>query len=379
MKDVETITRGFEVFLAKFIELSRRPKIDLQDRVLITDPHVFYTQAVVGSLERKNVATTLATQNLLSPSLFSRWRPGRVYCSAPVDNLEVFIANLFRIVRGGKYLTVFPMSETSLLPISENRNQLASHLKLVLPSHESVEIACDKSRTLELAENLGIPTPVTFRASNLTEVQAISSKIQYPAVIKPRYSFVWGKNGKANFSRPSYVNSPSELVSVYTKVNEIFPAPLIQEYVSGYNISVPLLFDRGKPIAACSIKEHRTMPLTGGISVLRESVPLNPMLLKYASSLLKGLLWHGVADVEFRVNSKDLTPKLMEINARFWGSMKVAIESGVDFPYLMFLLAKGERLDPIFTYKIGVKCRWLIGDTQNLFSTFIDGQSFPKN
>jgi predicted ATP-grasp superfamily ATP-dependent carboligase len=75
-----------------------------------------------------------------------------------------------------------------------------------------------------------------------------------------------------------------------------------------------------------------------------------------------------VAEVEFKIDSRDSVPKLMEINARCWGSMNLAIESGMDVPYLLYLLATGKPIHQSFNYKIGVKYRWLDGDTQNLLS-----------
>jgi len=324
---------------------------------------------IVRSLGVRNVATTLLTQGVLVPSLFSRWHSDRICCPSPDANLEGFVAALLRIVRTRKYSTIFPIGDNSLRSISEHRDQLTPYLNLALPSHESIVKALDKSQTLNAAEEIGIPTPQTFRARNTAEVMEISTRIQYPAVIKPRRSYVLDRNGKAHYARPFYVNSASELLSTYVRVNENFPMPLIQEYVPGHNISVALLFDRGEPKAACFIRVYRAIPITGGTSVLRESIPPDSTLMRYASDLLRSMNWHGVAEVEFRVDSRDSIPKLMEINARFWGSMNVAIESGVDFPYLLYLLAMGKRIRPVFNYRFGVKYRWLDGDTQNLVST----------
>ncbi len=334
--------------------------------VLITDPSGCQVALpIVRSLGKRNVCATLLTQNVLVPSLFSRWHVDRIQCPSSEDSLEGFVTALQRIVRERKYATIFPLGDNSLFPISERRELFRPYLKLALPSHKSVMKALDKSQTLEAAQEIGIPTPETFYPKDMAEVRAISTKIRYPAVIKPRNSYVWGNNGIALHSRPSYVKSSSELVSTYAEVDLNFPAPLIQEYVPGYNISVALLFDHGEPRAACFIRVYRTMPVTGGTSVLRESIPIDPKLLRYAIDLLKSLCWHGVAEVEFRVSSKDLTPKLMEINARFWGSMNVAIKSGVDFPYLLYLLANGEQVPSIFDYRVGVKYRWLDADQQN--------------
>ena len=339
---------------------------DIHNGVLVTDPSGCQAAlSIVRSLGRRNISTTLLTSDALVPSMFSRWHPDRVVCPSSTDDLEGFVATLQGIVRNKKYGTLFPIGDNSLFPISERRDLFAPYLKLALPSHESVLKALDKSLTLETAEAMGIPTPQTFRPRDLADVRDISAKIQYPAVIKPRYSYVWDNNGKTNHSRPYYVNSPAELVSTYAKVDEKFPAPLIQEYVPGYNISVAVLFDHGELKAACFIRVYRTMPITGGTGVLRESIPIDPTLLKYSSDLLRSLHWHGVAEVEFRVDSRTLTPKLMEVNARFWGSMNVAILSGVDFPYLLYLLAAGEPVSPTFNYKIGIKYRWFDADEQN--------------
>lgn len=38
--------------------------------------------------------------------------------------------------------------------------------------------------------------------------------------------------------------------------------------------------------------------------------------------------------VEWKVDLRDGRPKLMEINPRFWGSLELAVRSGVNFPSL---------------------------------------------
>ena len=76
--------------------------------------------------------------------------------------------------------------------------------------------------------------------------------------------------------------------------------------------------------------------------------------------------WHGVAMVEFKVSS-DGIPYLMEVNARFWGSLQLAIDAGVDFPYLLYKLTLGESPGKASGYKIGIKTRWLLGDLDHLY------------
>lgn len=87
----------------------------------------------------------------------------------------------------------------------------------------------------------------------------------------------------------------------------------------------------------------------------------------YALKMLKELNWNGVAMIEFKIDSRDNIPKLLEINGRFWGSLQLAISSGVDFPYLLFKTIIGEDVEPILDYRKGIKCRYLLGDIVHLF------------
>jgi predicted ATP-grasp superfamily ATP-dependent carboligase len=340
---------------------------DLRDKVLVSDISGSRgALLILRSLGRRNISTILMAQNFLVPARFSRWYSESVCCHYSFDNVDCFMRTLLGIARTGRYLTFFPLTDSSLLSVSTHREQLTPFLRLVLPSHESILKVIDKGETLKLAKDMGIPIPKTLCPRNINEAIDASVITGYPAVIKPRTSFVVAQSGEIKYSRPFYVNSSSELISTYAKVETDFPAPMIQEYVPGHNISIALLFDRGEPKAACAIKVTRTLPVTGGNSVLRESVAADPTLLRCASDLLKKLNWHGIAEVEFRIDSRDSTAKLMEINGRFWGSMNVAIESGLDFPYLMYLLAKGEQVRPTFKYRLGVKFRWLNADSENL-------------
>jgi predicted ATP-grasp superfamily ATP-dependent carboligase len=64
--------------------------------------------------------------------------------------------------------------------------------------------------------------------------------------------------------------------------------------------------------------------------------------------------------VEFKVDPRDGIPKLMEVNPRFWGSLQLAIYSGVDFPNLILKMAMGEEVAPVMEYQAGKRCRWLL-------------------
>jgi biotin carboxylase len=72
--------------------------------------------------------------------------------------------------------------------------------------------------------------------------------------------------------------------------------------------------------------------------------------------------------VEFKISSSG-RPYLLEVNPRFWGSLQLAIDAGVDFPWLLYKLAAGAPIDPPDGYQTAIRCRWILGDLDSLYLT----------
>lgn len=340
----------------------------LDSPVLITDGDMRVTLPVLRSLAKQGITTYTAASRTRALSFFSKYcEAERFLYPSSRENLDSFLKAVKKICEKIDPCILFPIGEWSMLPISEHRDLLPSHVTLPFGNHESVMKTFDKSRTITLATEEGVPIPKTFFAENVADLKDASRELTYPAVIKPRTSWVWNQ-GEALFSRPHYVGSANELISVYKDIHDTFPHPLIQEYIPGSMRSVGVLCDHSRVRAMCCIGVQRTQPITGGNSTMRMSMRLDPVLKDYTERLMKALEWHGVAEVEFRMDSRDSVPKLMEINGRFWGSLEVAIASGVDLPYLLYKLLVDDEVDSVTSYKIGVKQRWLEGELIHLSS-----------
>jgi predicted ATP-grasp superfamily ATP-dependent carboligase len=102
------------------------------------------------------------------------------------------------------------------------------------------------------------------------------------------------------------------------------------------------------------------------VSVLCESISPPAEALAAATQLISFNGWHGVAMIEFKWDAAENRPKLIEVNARFWGSLNLAIMAGVDFPFLLYRLARGEKVEGPAEYRIGLKSRWELGDLDYL-------------
>jgi hypothetical protein len=94
------------------------------------------------------------------------------------------------------------------------------------------------------------------------------------------------------------------------------------------------------------------------------------LMKQHATALVKKLAWTGPVMVEWKIDSRDGTLRLMEINGRFWGSLPLAVRAGVDFPLLTYRLARGEEVEQMsstFTPPY-VRTRHFLGDIKWIFS-----------
>jgi len=262
-----------------------------------------------------------------------------------------------------------PMSDITTLTLARAMQDGLLDCRMCAPPLDKLEAAADKRTTLELAMQLGVPVPRSIVLEQHRDAER-DLDLPYPLVIKPARSRVWYK-GKWLFNAVSYARTPEELQAT---LREFVPAQfpvLLQERIEGPGVGVFACYDRGRLVALFSHRRLREKPPSGGVSVLRESVPVDPAADAHAQALLGALAWHGPAMVEFKMDQRDNSLKLMEINGRLWGSLQLAIDAGVDFPRLMARIMAEDNVTPVLSYRIGVRTRWLWGDVDSILALFL--------
>jgi predicted ATP-grasp superfamily ATP-dependent carboligase len=143
---------------------------------------------------------------------------------------------------------------------------------------------------------------------------------------------------------------------------------LLQQRIVGPGLGIFLLVWDGDTVATFSHRRLREKPPSGGVSVYRESVVADPTLVARSKALLDHFDWRGVAMIEYKIDEVTGTPYLMEINGRFWGSLQLAIDAGVDFPNLLISTAVDGTRAPDTRYRAGVRSRWWWGDVDQLLT-----------
>lgn len=320
--------------------------------VLVTDGHFRKTLAVVRSLGRKGVQVTVGERTVLNTSFFSKYCAKRLVYPSPRQSPNEFIEFFLKEIEKNHYDCLFPMEEETLLLLAKYHSEISKYTYLLSPDLKKIEFVRDKGNLMQFAEKMGIPAPRTFYVPPSRTLPLDS--IPIPAVIKPRISS--GSFGIV------YVKKKEDLIPSYQSVHGRFPFPIIQEWIpdGGGTYGFSALFDEASSVRAAFVhKKLRMYPVQGGPSTLGEGVE-HPQIMGMGLSLLKSLNWAGVGMAEFKVDPRDGIPKLMEVNPRFWGSLQLAIVSGVDFPYLILRMAKRESFKPILHYAVGKRFRWLL-------------------
>jgi len=329
---------------------------------LVTPGDLRSTLAVTRSLGRQGIRVTVADESGKSLAGASRYCQASVRAPSAARSPEAFVSAIRNEVDRGKHSVVIPTDDVSLSLIARARSEFDGLTALPFPDFDTVQAAHDKGVLMALAAEKGIPVPKTVVVRDPADLRDAIRQIGLPAVVKARVSRFshggqWRTGGAVH-----YVRTAAELDDAFRAVHAVVPCPLVQEHIPGDGRGIFALMNRGRLRAAFAHRRLREKPPSGGVSVLSESVGLDPQLLEHAERILEALKWHGVAMVEFKRDARDGVSKLLEINGRFWGSLQLAVDSGVDFPHLLYRLAVDGDVDPVFTYRVGVRLRWWLGD-----------------
>lgn len=298
--------------------------------VLVTDAGRGSAIAIIRSLNRKGWRVIAAAADRLSPGFYSRHTADRVLYPSPTKAADHFVETMLASVKERDVDLIIPVTEETILPLINARQEFEAVCCLALPESRSLELTRDKLQTLELANRLQVPIPCTVLVQSVGEALDRASELQWPLVLKPIVSRKYDSSEESIEEYSVRFANNLEGLKREMGVFEGRCSVLLQEYHRGHGEGVELLACEGQPLAAFQHRRLCEVPLHGGASALRESVDLDPQLYEYARRLTEAMNWTGLLMVEFKVG--DEGARLMEINGRVWGSLPLAVMSGMDFP-----------------------------------------------
>ncbi|WP_297793835.1 ATP-grasp domain-containing protein [uncultured Marinobacter sp.] len=336
----------------------------MEPRILVLDGNQRASLAAVRSLGSKGLWVAVGESSTTSLAGFSRFCSYTLAYPDPFSSPRLFFDELLRQILELRISFLLPVTEATTYVLLQYRDELPEKVVLPFPDNQAVEQLANKNELFKLAQKLGIPVPKTLYCQSVDDgLRALDRIDRYPVVLKPYKSKILQQDSILS-TQVSVAGSRKQAKAVLEKY-PYFDFPFtVQSFIEGGGQGIFALFDHGEPVCYFAHKRLREKPPGGGVSVLCESAPVNQQLKDAANKLLQHVRWHGVAMVEFRV-STDGTGYLMEVNPRFWGSLQLAIDSGIDFPWWLYLVSTGKSIPQVDWQHRRV--RWLLGDLDRLY------------
>ena len=342
----------------------------MKPRVLVTDGEQRAALAVVRSLGRAGYHVTVAAARTPSLAGASRWAASERQVPDPLREPAACVDAVAAMAYAESVVLLLPMTDASLLALLGARERFPG-IALPFPGLEVFRRAADKQLVLATAQRAGIAVPEQRVLATREEAFGLSvASLSYPLVLKPARSVSGSDHDRQKFG-VRHIEAPEQLRTALRDLpRQAFPV-LLQQRIVGPGVGIFLLVWNRRTRAVFAHRRLREKPPSGGVSVYRESIPPDPSLVDRSRALLDALGFEGVAMVEYKVEAASGTPYLMEINGRFWGSLQLAVDAGVDFPRLLVESALGTETGPLPAYRIGVRSRWWWGDVDQLLARLV--------
>jgi predicted ATP-grasp superfamily ATP-dependent carboligase len=328
--------------------------------ILVLDANQRSALAATRSLGLCGFNVTTADECAGALASSSRWSNRAIVYPSPATATGKFLAWAQDCLSAETFDAVLPMTEITTDLLVRHR---ACWPRITLPFAEIdvIDALSNKVDLYDRAVRLGVPVPPSVVVRSDEDLRRAIDEIGLPAILKPARSRIRQPSGFLSTS-VQRVGSMADVETATASAAFRHMPYLYQSLVDGPGRGIFALYREGRAAAFFAHRRIREKPPTGGVSVYSESCLPDPELKAQAERLLDDAGWHGVAMVEFKGRY------LMEVNARFWGSLQLAIDANVDFPRL--LLQDVPDSEPLASYRTGRRLRWLLGDLDRLYLVF---------
>ncbi|MGZ3616423.1 MAG: carboxylate--amine ligase [Ktedonobacteraceae bacterium] len=301
----------------------------------------FKALGVARSLGEKGIPS-IVVDNKPRSAWFSRYVVKRFQWHSQMDDPE-FVSFLLHMGKQHhlEQWVLFPMQDEAVQLVAYNTQLLAQIYTLVTQEWDIVQWANDKRRTYQMAQEIGVPFPITCYPAH--EDDLMNLNIPFPTIIKPAIST------RLQYSihlKALPVQSREELLLQYRRAIEVIHPHevMVQEIIpggGGSQYSFAAFCKEGRILSSMTARRTRQYPIDYGLgSSFVEALPV-PALQEFSEKLLEYMHVTGMVEVEFKFDERDQHYKLLDINLRPWGWHTLCIACGLDFPYIQYCDALG--------------------------------------
>jgi D-aspartate ligase len=239
--------------------------------------------------------------------------------------------------------TLFPAADAEVRLIAHHHADLSSSFRLCTPPWETTKWAGDKHLTYQKAAALGIDHPRTYSVSEATDLATLDCR--FPLILKPAVKE--GRNALTN-SKAWQVDDHDMLARRFSEAAPLAGSGgvVVQELIPGdgsAQFSYAAVCKDGRPVVSMVARRTRQHPADFGTGTYVETVE-DDCIEAIAERFLAAIGYSGTVEMEFKMDSRDASFKLLDVNPRVWTWNSLGTVAGVDFPLTMWRMAVGDNL-----------------------------------
>ena len=271
----------------------------------------------------------------------------KIYAYYNTDSYEKTYQSVLDVVKRDRYDIVVPMNDFAATILSKNKDVFSKYCGCVyVNDYDKFLMAADKMNTMKICMANKIPCPKTLEGSRFEDLDI--TQLIFPVVVKPRVGY--GANGF------NIVENKDDLKSVFDKVKEKFGSVLVQEFIpnGGEQYQVEMVMgSNGEPKSFLLMDKIRWYPIDGGSSTLNKTIH-DEDIKNSCVKLLKEIGWDGYASLDLIRDPRDGVAKIMEINPRINGTVKLCFFAGLDIAGQIAEYAFSQNITHYPEYKDGL-------------------------
>jgi len=301
--------------------------------VLIPDGESDFALFVMhGFVDFPQVKLYVLSNQLWAPARFSRYCHKYIFRKFGTDTNERFDA-IAEVIKQNHIDVVLPVEMEWIAPQDAKRHAL-SKLAAIAPmlGSKPFEITNNKWLLFKLMQENGIPTPQTVLCTLDEDFEQRIRHLEFPVLIKPITA--WGGEGIQRFDSKSQLQEFLEQCDGEKIKNRC----IVQSFLTGHVIGLNILCREGQLLAYTAQRGFIPNPQKYAAAAAIRFVK-HEEAVETGRKLISLLKYSGVANVDMFYDTTENRVKILELNTRFWGSLRGSYVAGVSFPYLACLAA----------------------------------------
>ena len=297
---------------------------------------------VVRSLGRRGISVWLIKQGGHLVAATSRYVTRRVPWPEGEDARRIDFLLDLSVKNSLQGWVLIPTDDYTVNLASVYHELLSKQYRVTVPRWEKLRWACDKRQLHRLAGELGVHQPWTRCLSSREPLADL--QVPFPVILKPATRL---KPTSLAIPKAWRADDRQSLLAQFQQASKWIPPEnlMLQEMVPGggeNQFSYAALCKDGVPLSSVVARRLRQYPKDfGQFSTFVETVD-EPQVVEPAERLLAATRYTGLVEVEFKKDPRNGQFKVLDINPRVWGWHTLSVRAGVDFCYLLWLLARGE-------------------------------------